>query len=112
MLAGGHQLMVTAERNVRSSPSMTRIWPVTVNVAVERISPELLPVLSSTGPGFHDDFTGTVGVSQDTQRTANWTVLDFPGRPPVSETVTEARTWSPTSTVPLSNRSGPYPNVV
>lgn len=30
---------------------MTRVWPVTVSVAVERMSLELLPVLSSIGPG-------------------------------------------------------------
>jgi hypothetical protein len=30
---------------------MTRVFPVTVNLAVDRMSLELLPALTSTGPG-------------------------------------------------------------
>jgi signal transduction histidine kinase len=37
--------------NARSSTLMTRIFPVTVTVALDRASLELLPALSSTGPG-------------------------------------------------------------
>jgi hypothetical protein len=42
---------VETERNARSSPRITRVRPVTVNVALDRMSLELLPALTSTGPG-------------------------------------------------------------
>jgi hypothetical protein len=42
---------VAADRNARSSPLITRVCPVTVKVALARRSLELLPALSSTGPG-------------------------------------------------------------
>src|SRR4029453_3688652 len=42
---------VATERNARSSPLMMRVVPVTVNVALDRMSLELLPTLTSTGPG-------------------------------------------------------------
>jgi hypothetical protein len=46
-----YEPIVTVERNAGSSPLMVRVSPVTVNVAVERMSMELLPALNSTGPG-------------------------------------------------------------
>ena len=51
-LTGHHyEPIVATERNARSSPLMVRVFPVTVNVALERMSLELLPALTSTGPG-------------------------------------------------------------
>lgn len=49
----GHSYLpiVAAERNARSSPLMTRVLPVTVSVALDRMSLELLPAVTSTGPG-------------------------------------------------------------
>jgi hypothetical protein len=44
-------LTVATDGNARSSPLIVRAWPVTVKVALERRSSELLPALSSTGPG-------------------------------------------------------------
>jgi Flp pilus assembly protein TadB len=39
------------ERNARSSALILRVCPLTVKVAVDLMSLELLPVLTSTGPG-------------------------------------------------------------
>jgi hypothetical protein len=45
------QLTVAAEKKARSSPRITRVFPVTFSVAVDLISLELLPTLISIGPG-------------------------------------------------------------
>jgi hypothetical protein len=42
--------LAPASKRARSSPLMTRVCPVTVNVARDRMSPKLPPALSSTGP--------------------------------------------------------------
>ena len=50
-MSSGYEPIVATERNARSSPLIFRVFPVTVSVAVDRISVELLPALSSIGPG-------------------------------------------------------------
>jgi hypothetical protein len=42
---------VATDKNARSSPRIQRVYPVTVKVALDRMSLELLPALTSTGPG-------------------------------------------------------------
>jgi hypothetical protein len=53
VFAVGHSFepIVTMERNERCSPLIVRVFPVTVNLALDRMSFELLPTLTSTGPG-------------------------------------------------------------
>ena len=41
-----------------------RACPVTVTVALDRVSLELLPALTSTGPRFHDQVAGDAGVRE------------------------------------------------
>jgi hypothetical protein len=45
-----YELSVATKRNAKSSPLMTRVFPVTLNVALDRMSSGLLPTLTSTGP--------------------------------------------------------------
>ena len=47
----GSEPIVATEKNARSSPLIERVFPVTVNLAADRMSLELLPALTSTGPG-------------------------------------------------------------
>ena len=46
-----HDPIVATEKNWRSSLRIVRDFPVTVNFAVDRMSLEVLPALTSTGPG-------------------------------------------------------------
>lgn len=47
----GHEATVATEKNLRSSPRMVRVVPVTVIVPLDRMSSELVPALTSIGPG-------------------------------------------------------------
>ena len=44
-------MIVATERNARSSPLIVRVRAVTVTLAPDRMSLELMPALTSTGPG-------------------------------------------------------------
>src|SRR5262249_49651903 len=46
-----YALTFATERNARSSPLMTRVFPAMMILALDRMSLELLPALISTGPG-------------------------------------------------------------
>ena len=46
--SASYELIVVTEKNLRSSPRMVRVLPVTVRLALDRMSSELLPALSST----------------------------------------------------------------
>jgi hypothetical protein len=48
--AARYDATVVSDRNARSSPRITRVFPVTVNFALDLMSLELLPALTSTGP--------------------------------------------------------------
>ncbi len=75
----GYGPTVAADRNARSSPLIVRGCPVTLKVALARRSLELLPALSSTGTGLHDQVAGEPGVGEQAHRHHEGDGLRRPG---------------------------------